>query len=173
MAAGVHYAEFTLITKSRYGSLANVGVVGAGVDTVGGGRADFSAKGWVLWTTTGTLLNNFSRTSKWKGMPQPFVAPTDEVKEGDVVGLLLDLGQRTLSVVLNGSWRGVMVAPGMRDSDGDTLSAPLRWAVGLGEGVSVRIKRGPMPPPPAEAQVAAAVAWNVDEYWTGQTRSFD
>jgi hypothetical protein len=34
------------------------------------------------------------------------------VKEGDVVGLLLDLGQRTLSVYLKGSRRGVMVAPG-------------------------------------------------------------
>eukprot|EP01046_Picozoa_sp_COSAG06_P088214 COSAG06_NODE_34644_length_471_cov_1.868280_2_plen_56_part_01 len=44
-----------------------------------------------------------SRASKWEGMPRQ-----NEIKPGDVVGLLLDLGQRTLSVYLNGARRGVM-----------------------------------------------------------------
>ena len=85
------------------------------------------------------------------------------MKARDTVGLLLDLGQRTLSVYLNGSRRGVMAV--------GELSAPLRWAVEVSGGASVRIERGQAPPtlPPTEAEVAAAVAWNaanqvVDDY---------
>ena len=75
-----------------------------------------------------------------------------EIKQGDVVGLLLDLGQRTLSVYLNGARRGVMVAPGMKDGSGDAvapLAGPLRWAVDVGLRASVRIERKPPPPNPA------------------------
>ena len=76
----------------------------------------------------------------------------DEIKQGDVVGLLLDLGQRTLSVYLNGARRGVMVAPGMKDYYGSAvapLAGPLRWAVGVDCGASLRIERKPPPPSPA------------------------
>ena len=85
--------------------------------------------------------------ASWEGMPQE-----DEIKPGDVVGLLLDLGQRTLSVYLNGARRGVMVAPGMKDQDGEavaSLAGPLRWAVDVGLGASVRIERKAPPPSPA------------------------
>jgi hypothetical protein len=84
-----------------------------------------------------------------------------------VVGLLLDLGQRTLSVYLNGARRGVMVAPGMKDTYGQAvapLAGPLRWAVDLYFGASVRIERKPPPPSPAVEEVAAAVAWNEANY---------
>eukprot|EP01046_Picozoa_sp_COSAG06_P098498 COSAG06_NODE_44603_length_362_cov_0.593156_1_plen_114_part_10 len=103
------------------------------------------------------------RTSKWEGMPQ-----YDEIKPGDVVGLLLDLGQRTLSVYLNGARRGVMVAPGMKDNDGNSggsaavasLAGTLRWAVDVGCSNLVRIERKPPPgPAPSAEEVAAAVAW--------------
>ena len=66
-----------------------------------------------------------------------------------------------------GSRRGVMAAPGMKDEDGEAvgeLSAPLRWAVDVAGGASVRIEHGPRPPPPTEAEVAAAVAWNDANY---------
>ena len=85
-----------------------------------------------------------------------------EIKAGDVVVLLLDLGQRTLSVYLNGARRGVMVAPGMKNRDGGAvapLAGPLRWAVS--GSASVRIERKPPPGPvPSAQEVAAAVAWN-------------
>jgi hypothetical protein len=59
------------------------------------------------------------------------------IKQGDVVGLLLDLGQRTLSVYLNGARRGVMVAPGMKNERGEAvapLAGPLRWVVDVQYG---------------------------------------
>ena len=158
MSAGVHYANLTLLTQ--YGGYVYAGVVGAGHDAVGGLHAHYSAEGWMLGTGGGALIhaNNFSN---WEGMA------FGQVKAGDVVGLMLDLGQRTLFVYLNGSRRGVMVAPGMKDEDGEAvgeLSAPLRWAVDVAGGASVRIEHGPRPPPPTEAEVAAAVAWNDANY---------
>jgi hypothetical protein len=112
----------------------------------------------VICTLTELKRGDAYNGLKWEGMPQ-----TDEIKQGDVVGLLLDLGQRTLSVYLNGA-RRVMVAPGMKDLDGDVVSSlvgPLRWAVDLQSGDSVRIERRPAPGPvPSTEGVAAAVAWD-------------
>ena len=92
----------------------------------------------------------------------------NEIKQGDVVGLLLDLGQRTLSMFLNGARRGVMVAPGMKHYRGEAvapLAGPLRWAVDVGGGSWVRIEHKPAPGPvPTEEEVAAAVAWNEANY---------
>jgi hypothetical protein len=143
MAEGAHYVEMTLLEK---GIGAAMGVVGQGFDAAGGGMACTSAEGWLLDTSYGYLYHA-DRGSKWEGQPQD-----DEIKPGDVVGLLLDLGQRTLSVYLNGARRGVMVAPGMKDRDGEAvapLAGPLRWAVDVGFGASVRIERKPPPPSPA------------------------
>jgi hypothetical protein len=99
-----------------------------------------------------------SPASNWQGMPQI------RINQGDVVGLLLDLGQRTLSVYLNGARRGVMVAPGMKKVFGEavvSLAGPLRWAVDVFDGASVHIQRRPAPGPvPSAEEVAAAVAWN-------------
>eukprot|EP01046_Picozoa_sp_COSAG06_P102984 COSAG06_NODE_49152_length_327_cov_0.903509_1_plen_68_part_01 len=47
---------------------------------------------------------------------QPAVAP---ISPRYVVEMLLDCGKRTLSVYLNGSRRGVMVVPGIKDWKGD------------------------------------------------------
>ena len=160
MAEGAHYVEMTLLEKG--GLAAYMGVVGQGFDAAGGGEAWKSAEGWMLSTYSGYLYH--ARTvSKWEGMPQE-----EEIKQGDVVGLLLDVGQRTLSVYLNGARRGVMVAPGMKNMFGEAvapLAGPLRWAVDVTGGVSVRIERRPAPGPvPSAEEVAAAVAWNEANY---------
>eukprot|EP01046_Picozoa_sp_COSAG06_P049500 COSAG06_NODE_7634_length_2429_cov_10.121732_2_plen_329_part_00 len=191
MVAGVHYMEMTLLeqggmrssgdwTFRRQSGPSSMGVVGQGFDAAGGGCASSSAKGWVLSTKGGTLwharcdLWHAGNASNWQGMPQ-----YGEIKQGDVVGLLLDLGQRTLSVYVNGARRGVMVAPGMKDMDGEAVAplvGPLRWAVEVGQGASVpgyrkysgasvRIERRPAPGPvPSAEEVAAAVAWNDANY---------
>eukprot|EP01046_Picozoa_sp_COSAG06_P055108 COSAG06_NODE_10021_length_1766_cov_595.694661_1_plen_179_part_00 len=154
MVAGAHYVEMTLLKSSA----AMMGVVGQGFDAAGGGEASRSAEGWLLSTGIG-CLSHAGKGSNWEGMPQD-----DEINPGDVVGLLLDLGQRTLSLYLNGARRGVMVAPGMKNWDGRavaSLAGPLRWAVDVGGGASVRIARRPAPGPvPSAEEVAAAVAWN-------------
>ena len=145
MAEGAHYVEVTVLKQGRYYD-AQMGVVGQGFGGVGGGEANMSAEGWLLDTVSGSLIHA-SRGSNWAGMPQ-----TKEIKQGDVVGLLLDLGQRTLSVYHNGARRGVMVAPGMKNTRGEAvapLAGPLRWAVDAGNGASVRIERKPPPPSPA------------------------
>jgi hypothetical protein len=160
MEAGLHYAEFTLLNRGLFAS-AYIGVVEAGFDAAAGGTwwardPCESAEGWMLDTGYGNLCHA-GLASNWEGMPQ-----FGEVKARDTVGLLLDLGQRTLSVYLNGSRRGVMAAPRMHRMAVGELSGPLRWAVEVSGGASVRIERGLAPPPPSptEAEVAAAVAWN-------------
>jgi hypothetical protein len=155
MVAGAHYVEMAILEKGL-GVGAMMGVVGQGFDAAGGGMAFSSAEGWLLNTGYGDL-NHVGNDSNWEGMPQ-----RDEIKQGDVVGLLLDLGRRTLSLYLNGARRGVMVAPGMKNWDGEAvapLAGPLRWAVDVGYGASVRIEHRPAPGPlPSAEEVAAAVA---------------
>ena len=66
-----------------------------------------------------------------------------------VQGLLLDVDAATLTVWVNGEWRGVMVRPAMTDGDEGRpvprLEGPLRWAADL-INASVAIA-GPLPPP--------------------------
>jgi hypothetical protein len=173
MVAGTHYVAITLLEREPYsGPLrmegARMGVVGQDFDAAGGEMASVSAQGWVLSTDFGSLVHaswptqtNTIQTNSvlWKGSPE-----YREIKAGDVVGLLLDLGQRTLSVYLNGARLGVMVAPGMKDTYGYAvapLAGPLRWAVELRGGASLHIERRPPPgPAPTVEEVAAAVAWN-------------
>ena len=90
------------------------------------------------------------------------------INVGDTVGLLLDLGQRTLSAYLNGSRRGVIVAPGIIQEHcifpfsewsnsglvGE-LCGPLHWVADVGGGGSVRIECKPPPPTPTAAELAA------------------
>jgi hypothetical protein len=143
MAEGAHYVEMTLLKK---GIGPMMGVVGQGFDAAGGGGAARSAEGWMLSTGNGYLYHA-GIGSNWEGMPQE-----REIKQGDMVGLLLDLGQRTLSLYLNGARRGVMVAPGMKNNRGGAvapLAGPLRWAVDVAHGASVRIERKPPPASPA------------------------
>jgi hypothetical protein len=142
MAEGAHYVEMTLLEEGY----AFVGVVGQGFDAAGGGGAHMAAEGWLLSTLHGRLIHACNG-STWEGKPQ-----SHEIKQGDVVGLLLDCGQRTLSVYLNGARRGVMVAPGIKNIYGGavaSLAGPLQWVVDVGYGASVRIERKAPPPSPA------------------------
>ena len=115
-------------------------------------RTSLPGSGSRIWVELGefgecSCSSAIGKGSKWEGMPQGL-----EIKQGDVVGLLLDVGQRTLSVYLNGARRGVMVAPGMKNTRGEAvapLARPLRWAVDVCFGASVRIERKPPPPSPA------------------------
>lgn len=69
---------------------------------------------------------------------------------------------------LNGARLGVMMAPGMKNADGEvvgSLAGPLRWTVGVFGSMhtkecSVRIERKLPPPVPSVQEVAAAVAYN-------------
>ena len=63
--------------------------------------------------------------------------------------MLLDLDAATLTVYVNGERKGVMVQPGMTDTNGEPvgrLEGPLRWAVDVHAVVSVAVA-GPLSPP--------------------------
>ena len=64
------------------------------------------------------------------------------MNQGDAIGLKLDLDKGTLEIYLNGVYLGVAVKPGMEGVA--PLVGPLRWAVDVGAGQSVRID-GPQP----------------------------
>ena len=166
MVAGTHYVEVTVVEKA-HPTAANakrgpfgtdrMGLVGEDFNAVGGGIATTSEDGWLLSTHLGAFVHD-SQPGVWYGMVK-----VGDIKAGDVVGLLLDLEQRTLLVYLNGARCGVMVVPEMGDMDGKqvaTLVGPLRWAVDMGDGAKVRIERKPPPPSPTSEEVAAAIAWN-------------
>jgi hypothetical protein len=172
MQSGVHYVEVVL--NETGGNCATcLGVVGQGFDAVGdhgAGLARNSAEAWLL-DTYRCEFSHAGKFSTWQGTYSKYVTqgkPQDneikEIKAGAVFGLLLDLGQRTLSLYLDGARRGVMVAPGMQNMWGEAVAplvGPLRWAVTVGIGGSARIQRRPAPgPAPAAEEVAAAVAWN-------------
>ena len=142
-----------------------LGVVGAGFDPTGGGAAYKSPQGWMLSTNFG-LLFHARRSRRWQGQPQG----ETKLKQGDVVvrlppvplsmcscivltslaaqGMLLDFDAATLTVWVNGERRGVMVRPGMANTDDGQpvarLEGPLRWAVDLDGELKID---GPLPPP--------------------------
>ena len=166
MRRGRHYATFTLRSLGQY-TAAMLGVVGAGFDPTVGACAYTSPQGWMLYTGSGSLYHA-DRVTSWEGQPRH-----NELKEGDVVvrpprfhpcpfalltllrlaqGLLLDCDAATLTVWVNGERKGVMVRPGMTDTEGQEVGlldprpeGPLRWAVDL-QNVSVAIA-GPLPLP--------------------------
>lgn len=141
MTNGIHYVEVTICKQGN--GIAFVGVVGAGYQAFSGDGAAKSTEGWMLGTRSGPLVHA-GCISRWEGQPRH-----GALKEGDVVGLLLDCGQRTLAVYFNRVRCGVMVKPGMKNSFGNsvaTLSMPLRWAVDLSSGTSVSIASAQPPP---------------------------
>jgi len=168
MRRGRHYANFTLGYDGFGPSLGlRVGVVGAGFHPTSDVPLALSNHCWSLSTRSGDLWHG-GGVNNWEGQPR-----YKELKRGDVVvrlpppnpcppatlltllravqGLLLDLDATTLTVYVNGEWKGVMVRPGMMvylsdDSDEDDseddsddrqhpvarLEGPLRWAVDVG-----------------------------------------
>ena len=142
MIGGVHFAEFTLL-KTATG--VRVGVVGAGFEPVGDWlAAGASAEGWMFGAKSGALCHAGTDTH-WSGMPGPSV-----ITAGDTVGLLLEVDRRVLVVYLNGRRLGTMARPGVRNTAGEMvapLTAPLRWAVDVSYGASVKIDGTKQAPP--------------------------
>ena len=131
MVSGHHFLEVKIeswksaTTKDRYGTVVNstlwwdagIGVVGREYDprAPDAQPAGRSPHGWTMNFFSGNLLHDEKRV-EWDG--------GDPVCEGDLLGLLLDVEQGSLSVYVNHKFRGVLVQSG--------LVQPLRWAVDLG-----------------------------------------
>ena len=178
MDAGTHYVDIAVLHNGNncpYGGL-SFGVVGPGFNNATGGEAWMSGEGWLRRTGIHDGNPNPGWDSNWEGsfVEWEGLTQTDEddcvldvITAGDVVGLLLDLEQRTLSMYLNGARLGVIMAAGMKNQNGKEvgpLTGPLRWAVSkygkMIETSSLRIERKAPPPVPSVEEVTAAVAWN-------------
>jgi hypothetical protein len=121
---GSHFAEFTLVKAT--GNL-TLGIVQLGYSPTRalppGEPRGPGAEGWGLSTRSGWLTFR-GKVSEWAGC-QP-------CKEGDTVGMLVDLDKGTLSVFLNGKHIGFMVKAG--------ITGPLMWMTELntpGDAVKV------------------------------------
>ena len=152
MIGGAHYIEFTILRQQD--SSAYLGVVG--VDFVTKGRrpeqAGFkllaipskfddthaSEHGWVF-DTHSSMHRHGQYEREWPGSPK-----FKQLKEGDTVGLLLNVDAGSMAVYLNGTRCGMMIESG--------LPRPLRWAAELVYGSSVRIERKAIPLVTAEMQ---------------------
>ena len=78
MTAGVHCAHFTM----QQGGNARVGVAGPAFDPTADCCAWKSSEGWLMHTASGMLCRD-GRGTDWAGQ--------EELKQGDVIGLVLDL----------------------------------------------------------------------------------
>jgi hypothetical protein len=124
MRAGRHYAQFTVVSFS----LMCFGVIRPGWDVEGGHDA-IRGDGHCFYATFwGGYC--FPSGHNWEGMQ-------GAEEEGDRIGMLLDLDQRSMTVYKNDERLGVM---------GTGLSGEYSWAVGvIGEGGSVRIEAAESP----------------------------
>ena len=134
MAEGHHYAEFAVVKMGRQ---MHVGVVPA----ADAGRVTGLTEGWRnepavhMWAADGAHLQR-GRPSGWEGQAG--------FKQGDVVGLLLDLDAGTLTAYKNGAVLGVMVPNAKVKELG---AGPFCWALDLDSGGdAVRLARRPPPP---------------------------
>ena len=153
MRSGRHYARFTVGT----GSMVYFGVIRPGWD-VEGGEFPHWVDGHCFYGAR--TAERFPGTHEWEGM-QP------AAEQGDHIGMLLDLGQGSMTVWKNDEKLGVMQAEG--------LSGPFCWAVSLvyTRGYSARIESAPAPASPTEEEMvearardhAAAVAVAEAEAW--------
>ena len=123
MRSGRYFASFTLVQGHYvfFGAIRpNWGVEGVAEAQHVDGHCFFNTHG-------GRRCPGFH---DWKGM--------QSAKQGDRIGMLLDLDQGSMTVWKNDEKLGVMHAEG--------LSGPLCWAVGLAlQGASARIGSAPLP----------------------------
>ena len=163
MWRGRHYAEFTLLAVDRF-CTCHLGVVGPTFDAHQSIKHQINGRSWMFDVVGGPLVAasgvrslrqddrpagrrwvaDFDdarehRQLEWDGQPE------EALREGDVVGLLLNLDAQSLTVYVNGVRQGVLVQPGVTDDMFAFSCLPLRWAVEL-QFASVRID-GPLPPP--------------------------
>jgi hypothetical protein len=122
MRAGRHYTQFTM----KFGSVMLFGVMRPGWD-VEGEQGVVSADGHCFYYTHSG--RRFPGNNDWEGMQTA-------QKEGDRVGMLLDLDQGSMTVYKNDERLGVMATG---------LSGEYCWAVSLSLGSSVRIEQAETP----------------------------
>ena len=128
MRSGRHFAQFTMV----YGAC-GLGVVRPGWDVEGGADAAEDVDGHCFYMYSEVDGRRSPGYSAWEGR--------QTAKQGDRIGMLLDLDQGSMTVWKNGALMGVMVAEG--------LSGPLCWAASLLlRGASARIASGPVPASP-------------------------
>ena len=72
-------------------------------------------------------------------------------EQGDLIGMLIDLDQGSVSIWKNGERLGVMVSHG--------LKGPFSWAISLYPGESARIESTITPASPTKEELAVANAW--------------
>jgi hypothetical protein len=123
MRAGRHYAEFTVAS----GSVMLFGVIRPGWDVEGGRDAQVVDDHCLYGTETGYRVHGGGHD--WEDM--------QGAKNGDRIGMLLDLDQGSMTVYKNDERLGVMATG---------LSGTYCWGVGLVvPGNSVRIEPAPLP----------------------------
>jgi hypothetical protein len=136
MRAGRHYVQFTVV--SGYNMM--FGVIRPGWDVEGEEDMD-SVDGHCFYCTCSG--------HDWEGR--------QGAKQGDRIGLLLDLGQGSMTVFKNDERLGVMATG---------LSGEYSWAVGLiEEGFSARIESATAPASPSVEELARAVAYETMCQW--------
>ena len=109
MRSGRHYAQFTVVA----GDYMMFGVIRPGWGVEGGVDAEY-VDGHCFYYTNGGY--RFPARHAWEGMQ-------GAKKQGDRIGMLLDLDQGSMTVWKNGQQLGVMQAEGLR--------GPLCWAASL------------------------------------------
>jgi hypothetical protein len=156
MTAGVHYCEFTIVKEKRRASVVLGVVVRTGGDlTRGRSKRTLRVTGVHFVGTDGVHRHvapgrRTATRRDWEGM-QP-------AKEGDCIGLLLDLNAGSLAVYKNGRRLGLMVPSGLNvDERGEPMRVSACTWIGymFRHNDSVRVEA--MAPPAAAALVEAAV----------------
>ena len=151
MRAGQHYALFTV-----HGRRILFGVIRPGWDVEGFESADY-VDGHVFYDTASGRCWP-AGIGDWEGID-------NAGKEGDQIGLLLDLDKGSLTVYKNGGRLGVMVPSG--------LTGEYCWAVSLYDwGSSARIESAPVPAVPVHPTTDSAAIGAVEVgRWVGDEES--
>jgi hypothetical protein len=124
MRAGWHYAQFTVVSGCM---VMLFGVIRPGWDVEGGQHAYVVDGHCFYYTASGDC---YPSLSEWEGMQSA-------MKQGDRIGLLLDLDRGTMTGYKNDERLGVMATD---------LSGEYSWAVTLiDEGDSARIEAAALP----------------------------
>jgi hypothetical protein len=142
MRAGRHYVQFTVMSDDLF-----FGAIRPGWD-VEGGQDAFHVDGHCFYLTyTGTHGARYPGLRHWEGM--------QGAKQGDRIGMLLDLDQGSMTVYKNDERLGVLATG---------LSGEYSWAVTLGyQGASARIESAPAPASPTAEELAQAVAYEAEQ----------
>jgi hypothetical protein len=140
MRAGRHYAQFTVMS----GMYAFFGVIRPGWDVEGGLDAPH-VDGHCFYTAYSGL--RCPGSYRWEAK--------QDAKQGDRIGMLLDLDQGSMTVYKNDERLGVM-ATGLRGE--------YSWAVALwSPGSTVRIEAAVAPASPTAEELAQAVAYQAEQ----------